>query len=405
MSHVEWIMESFCTYDLLVKKGKSLGLDEHGLRKSLLSKGIRAKDIDCLKKGARYPDDSLVMIKVLEYLDMSLLEFNLSLGIIPTAYQASFEDNIRNISALLAPDQLPLSKSCSPLPVYETENGALYSGDCLEIMPTIPENSFDLIFADPPFNLNKEYDEGVDDDLMPSHYISWTHRWLDQCIRLLKPGGYLCVYNLPKWCTYIATYLNQYLTFWDWIAVDMKYSLPISRRLYPAHYGLVVYVKGPKPTVYNNQRIPLDTCRHCGGEMKDYGGYKSKMNPEGVNVSDVWSDIYPVRHTGSKNRRYNELPIKLLDRVIRMTTNEGDSVFDPFGGSGTTYAASELLGRRWVGTELGNCDVIITRLQSPDRDAEKIATLEKDRCLFPESIRKLREKNGFWLPEDFGDVK
>ncbi len=54
------------------------------------------------------------------------------------------------------------------------------------------------------------------------------------------------------------------------------------------------------------------------------------MNPLGVNVSDVWSDIYPVRHKNSKNRKYNELSVKLLDRVISMSTNEGDTVFDPF---------------------------------------------------------------------------
>ncbi len=394
-------MKFFCAYDLLIQRGKNLGLDESGLRKSLLSIGIRAKDIDYLKKGAHYPDDSPVMIKIREYLGLNLLEYNLSLGIVPTAYQASYEANIRNIAALLVPDRSQDDGSYAVSPVYETKSGALYSGDCLKIMPKIPDNSFDLIFADPPFNLGKEYDAGVNDDLTLSSYVAWTHRWLNECVRLLKPGGYLCVYNLPKWCTYIAAHLNQYLTFWDWIAVDMKYSLPIPKRLYPAHYGLVAYVKGPKPTVFNNQRLSLETCRHCGGEVKDYGGYKNKMNPKGVNVSDVWSDIYPVRHAGSKNRRYNELPVKLLDRVIRMTTNEGDAVFDPFGGSGTTYAVSELLGRQWVGCELGDCNVIVSRLQTPDNDAQKLASLEQDKCLFPESVRKLREKNGFWLPEDF----
>lgn len=72
------------------------------------------------------------------------------------------------------------------------------------------------------------------------------------------------------------------------------------------------------------------------------GGYKNKMNPKGVNVSDVWTDIYPVRHKSQKNREYNELSIKMLDRIISMSTKQGDIVFDPFGGSGTTYCCSDV---------------------------------------------------------------
>ena len=168
------------------------------------------------------------------------------------------------------------------------------------------------------------------------------------------------MYNIPKWSVYIAAHLSESLTFWDWIAVDMKFSLPIKNRLYPSHYGLVAFVKGTKATKFNNQRKPLQACRHCGGDIKDYGGYKSKMNPLGVNVSDVWSDIYPVRHKNSKNRKYNELSVKLLDRVISMSTNPGDTVFDPFGGSGTTFAVAQLLDRKWIGSELGDCEITLS---------------------------------------------
>ena len=56
-----------------------------------------------------------------------------------------------------------------------------------------------------------------------------------------------------------------------------------------------------------------------------------------------------------KNRLYNELSVKLLDRVISFSSNEGDLILDPFGGSGTTYAVAELLNRNWIGVELGDC--------------------------------------------------
>ena len=97
-----------------------------------------------------------------------------------------------------------------------------------------------------------------------------------------------------------SDYLNKRMTLRSWIAIDMKLSFPIKGRLYPSHYGLLYYIKGDKPNTFNTQRMPIQTCRHCGGEIKDYGGYKKKMNPNGVNISDVWTDIYPVRHKKQK---------------------------------------------------------------------------------------------------------
>ena len=103
--------------------------------------------------------------------------------------------------------------------------------------------------------------------------------------------------------------------------------------------------------------MPLETCPKCFTDLKDYGGYKDKMNPLGVNISDVWTDIPPVRHTKYKKRKEaNELSVKLLDRVIEMSSKPGDVVFDPFGGSGTTYAVAEIKQRKWIGVELGPID-------------------------------------------------
>ena len=116
----------------------------------------------------------------------------------------------------------------------------------------------------------------------------------------------------------------------------------------------------------------------------------------GINVSDVWSDIYTVRHKNNKNRKYNELSIKLLDRIISMGTNEGDLVFDPFGGSGTTYAVAQMLKRKWIGTELGDCDIIKNRLLHAEKDIEQLVKIREE-CegLFPPKIAELRKKMAF----------
>ena len=89
------------------------------------------------------------------------------------------------------------------------------------------------------------------------------------------------------------------------------------------------------------------------------------MNPNGVNLTDVWNDIPPVRHWKFKNRKrkINQLSTKLLNRVVQLSTERGDVVLDPLGGSGTTYYVCEMEGRHWIGIELESCDVIKERFE------------------------------------------
>jgi len=211
------------------------------------------------------------------------------------------------------------------------------------------------------------------------------------------------IWNIPRWCTYIAGMLNGRLTFRNWIAVDMKYSLPISGRLYPSHYGLLYYVKGTSPAAFSPDRVPMSTCGNCGMELKDYGGYKSKMNPLGISLSDVWADISPVRHSKYKKRKEaNELPVRLLDRVLEMATKEGDLVLDPFGGAGTTYAVAEIKKRRWIGMEIGSIDQIEERLRDLGPDRENIERLRAPyNHLFPPAVYSLRKSRGLWTCDDF----
>jgi len=97
------------------------------------------------------------------------------------------------------------------------------------------------------------------------------------------------------------------------------------------------------------------------------------MNPNGVTLKDVWTDIPPVRHWKfkSKDRRANALSTKILDRVIEMSTIRGDLVLDPFGGSGTTFAVCEKKGREWIGTEIDFAEEIIDRLEGNEIHSHK----------------------------------
>jgi site-specific DNA-methyltransferase (adenine-specific) len=264
------------------------------------------------------------------------------------------------------------------IPTLETSLGRLYQADCNRVMRTLEAESVDLAFADPPFNLGKSYSSKIDDSKAEHEYLDWCRSWIDEMIRVLRPGGSLFLWNLPKWNLPLGAYIGEKLTFRHWISVDIKYSLPIQSRLYPAHYALLYFVKGKKPTIFHPDRLPVPCCRHCGGELRDYGGYKDKMNPKGVNLSDVWTDIPPVRHAKYKKREANGLALKLMDRIVSMASDPGSVVLDPFGGSGTTYVAAELTGRRWIGSEL-DCSAIVERFEAIEADAEHLAEIHANK--------------------------
>lgn len=247
---------------------------------------------------------------------------------------------------------------------FRTDHGAVYDRDCTKFLRSIKDEMVDTVFADPPFNLKKEYGAKSNDNLPDADYVAWCKEWIDEGIRVLKPGGAFFLYNLPKWNVLLGAHMAERgLEFRHWIAVDIKLGLPIQRRLYPAHYSLLYYTKGRAKT-FRKIRTPIDTCRHCKGEIKDYGGHRDAMNPKGVNLSDVWSDIPPVRHWKYKSseRKANALSSKLLDRVVEMSTEPGDLVIDPFGGSGTTAAVCEARHRRFMVTDIDFAPVIKERL-------------------------------------------
>lgn len=280
------------------------------------------------------------------------------------------------------------------IPILKTSQGELFQDDCLAVLRQIRSETVDLAFADPPFNLGKKYSSKIDDALADQEYIDWCRSWLNELVRVMKPGASLFLWNLPKWNLALGGYLSQYLTFRHWIAVDIKYSLPIRGRLYPSHYSLLYYVKGDKPAIFHPDRLPIVCCRHCGGELRDYGGYKNKMNPKGVNISDVWTDIPPVRHAKYKNREANALSLKLMDRIISMASDPGSLVLDPFGGSGTTYVAAELTQRRWIGSEL-DCDPILRRFENLSADEEQLHDISENKnTLFAKKDLRRREKYG-----------
>ncbi len=235
----------------------------------------------------------------------------------------------------------------------------IIQGDCLELFKDIPDNSVDMTFADPPFNLNKKY-TSYDDSLEFQEYLKWCEEWISEMVRVTKPTGSIFLHNIPKWLTYYAAFLNKYAYFKHWISWDAP-TAPMGKSLQPAHYGILFYGKKEKGTKIYELRYPHKRDRKQGFLLKDYGGKKDKLHPFGPLVSDIWTDIHRIKHNKKRDPHPCQLPIHLLDRLILLSTDENDIVLDPFSGTGTTAISAKRLGRKYIGFELDKKYVDISK--------------------------------------------
>jgi site-specific DNA-methyltransferase (adenine-specific) len=226
----------------------------------------------------------------------------------------------------------------------------IIQGDCLELFKKIPDESVDVTFADPPFNLKKNY-SSYKDSLEFQVYLNWCEKWISEMVRVTKPSGSIFLHNIPKWLTFYATYLNKSAFFKHWIAWDAA-TAPMGKSLQPAHYGILFYTKAKKGAKIYELRCPHKRERKTGYLVKDYGGKKDLLNPFGPLISDVWTDIHRIKHNNKRDIHPCQLPIHLLDRLILMTSDEDDIVLDPFSGTGTTAISAKRMGRRYIGFEL-----------------------------------------------------
>ena len=250
-------------------------------------------------------------------------------------------------------------------------------GDAIEILRRYPDNSIDLVFADPPYNLDKPY-HSYDDERDNKRYIDWCNAWLSEYVRILKPTGSLFVLNLPRWTMYHAQFLNRQLYFQNWIVWEAL-SEPRGK-LMPAHYGLLFYTKHPTNFTFNYDEVSqLDARYYCLRSS-----CIRKRKGLGVNdkesLTDFWWNIHRIKHRRDRDYHPCQLPEALLERIVRLSTNPGDIVLDALCGTGTTPVTALKLGRRYVAIDIDENYVRITK--------EKLAEVERNGFVRRESIRK-----------------
>ena len=256
----------------------------------------------------------------------------------------------------------------------------IHCGDALEILRLYPDNCVDLVFADPPYNLKKDYSV-CKDGWADGDYISWCNEWLTEYARVLKPTGSLFLLNLPRWTMYHADFLNKRLCFQNWIVWN---ALSDPRgKLMPAHYGLLWYTKNLTGFTFNYDRTGIDARDYClRASCKNRR--KKSGNDRKEPLTDIWSDIHRIRHKRDRDYHPCQLPDALLKRIINLSTNEGDIVLDALCGAGTTPVIAARLGRQYIGIDIDESYVDITR--------RKIAEIEESGNIVRASTIKMRLK-------------
>jgi site-specific DNA-methyltransferase (adenine-specific) len=237
------------------------------------------------------------------------------------------------------------------------------TGDCLELIARVPDKSADLVFADPPFNIGYGYDV-YDDRRASADYLAFADRWMREAVRVLAPDGSLFVAIGDEFVAEHKVRLDALgLTMRNWIVWHYTFGVNCNRKFNRSHAHILYYVNDPKRFTFNPDGVRVPSAR-----MTTYADRRA--NPVGKLPDDTWvlrpqeSDEhfqpdtdtwYVSRVCGTFRERTGhpcQMPEAVLDRIVRVATNPGDRVLDPFAGSGTTLAAAKKLGRRFLGFEL-----------------------------------------------------
>lgn len=242
---------------------------------------------------------------------------------------------------------------------YEHPNGNLYQGDSREWLRSLPENSVDFIFADPPYNTKKaEWDTFKSQEA----YISWSIEWIESAARALKPQGSMFVCGMSETLADIKHPASRFFKGCRWLIWHYKNKANLGNDWGRAHESILHFRKGKSFTLnMDSVRIPygehtLKYPAHPQAKTSNFGNGKKRdqwmPNPLGAKPKDVIEIPTTCNGMNEKTPHPTQKPEELLRKLVLSASDSGELVVDPFSGSGTTLVVAEQLGRRWLGCEL-----------------------------------------------------
>lgn len=226
----------------------------------------------------------------------------------------------------------------------------LICGDACRELTKLDDSSIDLIIADPPYNLGKDY--GNNRDLKAWHeYEDFTRKWLKQAVRLLKPTGTIYVFMGVRFISKLFLFLEDelQLNFNGWITWHYTQGMGRKVGFSPRHEDILYFTKT------NNFSFNLDDVRI----PQKY--YRARNNMQGANPGDVWQFSHVHYCSEERQKHPTQKPEALIERMIRASSNPGNLVLDPFVGSGTTCKVADVLGRKWIGIDINQAYIEMSK--------------------------------------------
>lgn len=250
----------------------------------------------------------------------------------------------------------------SPTQFYKHTNGSLWLGNSINWLTTLKDNSVDLIFADPPYNIKKA---DWDDLGSQYEYVQWSLKWIEQASRVLKPTGTLYICGFSEILADLKLPSMQFFKSCRWIVWHYKNKANLGKDWGRSHESILVFRKTKKFTFnIDDIRIPygehtLKYPVHPQAETSQYGngkknGHTWTPHPNGAKPKDVIEIPTTCNGMNEKTPHPTQKPEELLRKIILASSNIGDLVLDPFMGSGTTAVVSEQLQRKWLGCDLSS---------------------------------------------------
>lgn len=237
--------------------------------------------------------------------------------------------------------------------VFEKDGTKIFLGDCLNILPTIPDKSITLIFADPPYNIGKKFCNFNDSWPSDLDYIEWCYKWLSLCIDKLADNGSLYLMTSTQAMPYLDIWLRNKLTILSRIVWQYDSSGVQAKKYYGSLYEPILYcVKNKNNYIFNAKDIEVEAKTGAIRKLIDYRKEKPTVYNSKKVPGNTW--YFPrVRYRMDEYENHpSQKPILLLERIIKASSNPGDIILDPFSGTFTTSATAQKLSRKSIGIEL-----------------------------------------------------
>jgi site-specific DNA-methyltransferase (adenine-specific) len=289
--------------------------------------------------------------------------------------------------------------------IFGTEQHKVIYGDALEALRKIPDNSIDLIFADPPYNIGKNFNGKIEKWDTEESYLEWCYEWLDLCVQKLKPNGSFYVMTATQFMPYFDIHLRRKLTILSRLVWSYDSSGVQAKKYYGSMYEPILFcVKDKNNYTFNTNDILVEAKTGAKRKLIDY----RKAVPTVYNSEKVPGNVWEFSRVRYRMDEYEnhptQKPIALLERIIRASSNQGDIVLDPFSGTFTTCYVAKNLGRNSIGIELQDeyVKIGLRRLQlaeefKGEKLNKEIRSFETEKIATITNLRLFEEPNGAYI--------